>query len=104
MLELYQNIKARRIELGLSQTQLAELTGYADKSAISKIEKGMRDIPQSKLMAFAVALKTTPSDLVGSTEDNEYRLIEMFGKLDDEGQNKVIEYVADILASGRYSV
>lgn len=73
MLELYQNIKARRIELGLSQTQLAELTGYADKSAISKIEKGMRDIPQSKLMAFAVALKTTPSDLVGSTEDNKQK-------------------------------
>lgn len=35
MLELYQNIKARRIELGLSQSQLAEMTGYADKTATS---------------------------------------------------------------------
>lgn len=53
MLELYQNIKARRIELGLSQSQLAEMTGYADKTAISHIENGKRDISHSKLMGHA---------------------------------------------------
>lgn len=104
MMKLYENIKTRRIELGLSQTDLAELTGYADKSAISKIEKGLRDIPQSKLVAFAKALKTTPSDLLGSTEDDEYRLIELFGTLNEEGQTKALEYLADIVASGRYII
>lgn len=66
MLELYQNIKARRIELGLSQSQLAEMTGYADKTAISHIENGKRDISHSKLIAFAVALKTTHGELLGT--------------------------------------
>lgn len=104
MLELYQNIKARRIELGLSQSQLAEMTGYADKTAISHIENGKRDISHSKLIAFAVALKTTPGELLGTTEDNEYRLIEMFGDLNEEGQQKVLDYVTDLVSTGRYSL
>lgn len=103
MLKLYENIKRKRLELGYSQTKLAELTGYADKSMIAKIEKGRADISQSKLKLFAEALHTTPSDLMGSTEDGEYRLIEMFGTLNEEGQSKALEYLADIVASGRYN-
>ena len=104
MLKLYENIKTRRIELGLSQTDLAELTGYADKSMIAKIEKGNVDISHSKLEQFAHALHTTPSDLMGTTEDGKQRLIELFGTLNEEGQTKALEYLADIVASGRYII
>lgn len=70
MLDLYLNIKKRREELGLSQTQLAGLTGYADKTMISKIEKGGIDLPQSKIVVFAEALRTTPAALMG-WDDND---------------------------------
>ena len=43
MLDLYINIRNRRKELGLTQAELAEKLGYADKSMIAKIEKGSVD-------------------------------------------------------------
>ena len=65
MLNLYKNIKNRRNALHLTQTDLANKLGYADKSMIAKIEKGQIDLPQSKIFAFAKALDTTPSELMG---------------------------------------
>ena len=72
MQKLYINIKSRRIELGLTQDELAKKMGYADKSMIAKIEAGIIDLPQSKIEAFAQALKTSPSWLMGwDEEENE---------------------------------
>lgn len=65
MLQLYKNIKQRRLELGLSQTELAKLVGYADKGMISRIENGKVDLPQSQIEKFAIALQTSPSYLMG---------------------------------------
>ena len=65
MLELYKNIKSKRIALNMTQSELAEIMGYADKSMIAKIEKGLVDLPQSKIIAFANALNTKPGDLMG---------------------------------------
>jgi len=36
-------IRERRTALKMTQTQLAELTGYTDKTAISKIENGRNE-------------------------------------------------------------
>lgn len=58
-------IKACRERIGLTQEELAKKIGYKDKSTISKIESGERDIPQSKIKAFADALGTSPGYLMG---------------------------------------
>ncbi|MDR1516445.1 MAG: helix-turn-helix domain-containing protein [Synergistaceae bacterium] len=63
--ELYTNIRKRREELGLSQEEVAKLAGYRDRSSITKIESGLVDLPQSKIIALAQALKTTPAKLLG---------------------------------------
>ena len=68
MLDLYKNIKERRLALKMSQDTLAELTGYKDRSSIAKIEKGDVDISESKIRDFAKALKTTPQELMGWDE------------------------------------
>lgn len=68
MLDLYRNIKKLREERKMSQDELAKLTGYTSRSSIAKIEKGEVDLPQSKIIAFANALKTTPGALMGLTE------------------------------------
>lgn len=70
---IYTNIKNRRIELGLTQEELARRTGYADKSIIAKIEAGRIDLPRSRILAFASALNTSPSWLLG-WEDEEDRV------------------------------
>ena len=49
MSELSRRILQRRLELGLSQEELAQRMGYRSKSSITKLEKGVNDIPQSKV-------------------------------------------------------
>ena len=65
MISLYENIKKRRIEMGMTQSDLAKKAGYADKSMIAKIEKGQIDLPQSKIMLFAKILQVMPGELMG---------------------------------------
>lgn len=62
-------IKARREELQLTQEQLAARLGYKSKSTINKIEMGINDITQSKIIAFADALNTTSAYLMGWSDD-----------------------------------
>lgn len=170
---LYARIRERREALEMSQTELAEILGYSDRSAIAKIEKGVNDITQSKIEAFASALHTTPAYLMGWTSDwynyeideddrlseiptmqfehlktvhggnlreiwNAWQLIQKdayydslrplstsaldtelgnypteiiemlkvlagsLEQLNDEGQEKLIDYALDLVASGRY--
>lgn len=68
MLELYTNIKKYRTELGITQQELAIKAGYKDKSMIAKIEKGLVDLPQSKITLFASILGVTESELMGWNE------------------------------------
>lgn len=65
MSTIYDRIKARRLELGLTVEELAQQLGYKDKSSISKIENGKADIPQAKVELFASALHTTTAYLMG---------------------------------------
>lgn len=69
MLELYSNIRKFRKELKLSQEDLAKRTGYTDRSSIAKIEKGMVDLPQSKILLFAEALNVSPGELMGRVDE-----------------------------------
>ena len=57
-------IKEKRILLGLTQEELAHRLGYKSKSTINKIELGINDIPQSRVVEFANALNTTPAFLM----------------------------------------
>ena len=69
MLQLYKNIKKLREEYGWSQEDLARKIGYTSRTSIAKIEAGKIDLPQSKIKAFADALHTTPSYLMGWTDE-----------------------------------
>lgn len=68
--ELYQNIKNRRIELNLSQSELASKVGYKDKGSISRIENGSLDLTQSQIVKFAKALECSPAYLMGWEKEN----------------------------------
>ena len=67
---IYERIKQLRLQLGMSQAELAKKVGYEGKSAISKVENGERDISQSMIIKYAEALHVTPSYLLtGSDSD-----------------------------------
>ena len=64
-------VKRLREEQGLSQEQLAELTGYKGKKKIEEIEEGISFIPVSKISKFAKILKTTKETLSESLLSDE---------------------------------
>lgn len=63
--DLSGRIRQRREQLGLSQEELAARMGYRSKSSITKLEKGINDLPRAKLEELAAALDTTPAWLMG---------------------------------------
>lgn len=84
-------IKEKRLELGLTQEELAKRLGYKSKSTINKIEMDINDIPQSKVIAFADALNTTIAYLMDwdnetnvQEEQEQYYLNEEAGELAKE--------------------
>lgn len=63
-----ERIKQRRIELGLSQDELAKKVGYKSRSSINKIELS-RDLPLRKVELMAKALDATPGYLMGWSDE-----------------------------------
>lgn len=63
-------IRARREEIGMTQEELATKMGYKNKSTIAKIESGVNDVAQSKVVKLAKALETTTIYLMGVESKN----------------------------------
>ena len=64
-MEIGERIKARREELKMSQDELAKKVGYTSRSSVAKVETNANGMVQSKVVAFAKALQTTPAYLMG---------------------------------------
>lgn len=58
-------IRKLRIERGLTQEELAIKSGYSNRSAIARIEKGEIDLPESKIKSISNALNVSPLRLMG---------------------------------------
>ena len=88
---IYQRIKHRRQELGMSQEELAKKIGYSHKTAVCKIEAGQRKLKEDVIVKLASALDTTPAYLMGwDNEDDDAtlaaRLLYRYRALDDLDQ------------------
>lgn len=88
--KLSEKIRSRRKELKMSQEELASLVGYTDRSIISRIEKGLIDLTESKIMAIAKALNVTPEILVGWESKKEES--DIFSQLTDEELAKLEKF------------
>lgn len=106
-----ERIKLKREELNLTQDELALKLGYKSRSTINKIEKGINDLVQSKIVEFANALNTTPAYLMGwdvervddgylvKENGNEYRAIlnDITKDVSDEELIEIIKYAKYLL-------
>lgn len=70
-MEIGDRIRLRREQLGMKQEELARLIGYRSRASINKIESNQRNLPQDKIKAIADALLTTPSYIMGWTDEIE---------------------------------
>ena len=70
-----ERIKLRREQLGMTQEEVAKKCGYKSRSSINKIELS-RSLPLKKIEIMANVLETTPSELMGWTEEGTDFIIE----------------------------
>lgn len=63
--EVGRSIRARRLELNISQESLAHLANI-DRSHMGKIERGERNVTLLNLLKIAHALSCRPSELLGA--------------------------------------
>ena len=96
-------IRKRRHELGWSQEELAKKMGYASKTTINKIELGINDIPQSKILKFAKVLGVSVAWLL-ELEDfgKRQKIADMLDRLDSEDLAKIEERITMMLEADKY--
>lgn len=120
-MEIGDRIKQKREELGLSQEQLAKMVGYKSRSSINKIEIDGRGLPQSKIVAFAKALKTSPAYLMGwvdiaeetrptqqeleKIKSNSYEnlVVKEMGKMNQKGKAKLLDTAREMVCNPLYN-
>ena len=79
-----ERIKKRRLELGLTQTELAHRMGLSSKSSICRAERTNFNPTTESVKAFADALGTTTSYLMGWEDDTpNLVLTAQFKELED---------------------
>lgn len=94
--EYRRNNKKRRLELGISQEELSKKMGYSSKTSISKIEKGISDIPLKKIQKLSNFLYINILKLIkNDKEKNDFEnvnyknILKMLNKLEDKELKKL---------------
>lgn len=96
MVTIGDRIKERRLELGLTQTDLAKRMGYKTKSTICEMEQPGSNITTNRLERVAEALGVSVFYLLGTDEselnfisDDEELLLEHYRKSDEQTKEMV---------------
>ena len=104
-----EKIKERREALGMTQEDLAKKSGYGGKAAISRIERSTGRVQSDIILKIAPALGLSPAQLLEGEAFREYiwqyydideydlRLIDNYRCLTDQGQEKLEQYLYDLL-------
>ena len=134
--EIGERIRQLRVQKGMSQEELAIAVGYKSensRSTVNKVEKGINDITQSRLKAYAKALGTTVAHLLGYDAywdecDKQYNshgernkesiafdaveqafgkdaveLLNLFSQFNDIGKQKAMESLNDLTEIQKYT-
>jgi len=117
-----ERIKARRIELGMTQDELASKLQLKSKVSVSNVENNKEDLTTTRVAKYAKALECTPAylmgweddilsaykrnikygDILSNLKDEELDHIRKLRLLNEEGKEKVFSYTSDLVSTGRY--
>lgn len=97
-----EKIAKRRKELDLTQEQLAKKLGYKSKSTINKIELGINDMTQSRVVSFAEALNVSvaylmgwddeqPADIPDGLSEEETAMLDLFSRLSPGARENTLQ-------------
>lgn len=97
-----EKIKARRLEIGMSQRELARKMGYSSNSTLNRIENGTVDVTQARVIQFSKALNCSIAYLMDWEEDKkttdnltdgEKMLLSLFRQVPVDMQDVVLDMV-----------
>ena len=97
-------IRQRRLELGMTQDELAHKLGYKSRSSINKIEMGANGISQSQIKDFAIALDCSPLLFIegvkheSAPSDAVNVYAEKLARLSPEAQDNAMQYIDYLLS------
>ena len=94
-----ERIKQRRIELGLTQTELAHRMGLTSKTTICKAETTDFNPTTDRVREFAKALECTPAYLMGWEEQHEVEYKVDGISIEKDEATKRAEYLYDLYKS-----
>lgn len=105
-MEIYDRIKLKRKELGLSAEFIAEALGVSPATIYRYEKKDIKKFPTEILEPLARVLHTTPAYLMGWDDDIEKysddeldkAILEVFNRLSEEKQKQALDYM-NFLAS-----
>ncbi|QQR98165.1 MAG: helix-turn-helix transcriptional regulator [Sphingobacteriales bacterium] len=110
-MNIAENIKKIRVSKGLKQIEVANFIGV-DKSAYSKIEKGLRAITIDELQKMAQLFNTTTDQIINydgqipkeiSIEDkNTTEQIRLIQQLEEEDKQTVFKIIDKMLTTKRF--
>ena len=95
-----ERIRQKRIEMNLTQDELAKKAGYKSRSSINKIESS-RDLPLDKIEKVAKILDCTPTYLMG-WEDNLIQ-IDTDAVVDIMAEERILEYAKRLMKLSKSS-
>lgn len=110
-----ERLRQRRLDMGLTLEEVGRPLGIS-RSAVNKYERGViKNIYTSVVESFATVLRCSPGYLMGWTDDplegmhpsfsmspELLALNDALDQLNEEGKEKLLDYAADLVASGRY--
>ncbi len=108
--EVNQLIKERRTELDLTLNDVAKALGVSDSTVLRYETKAIQNMGIDKIEALAKVLKCDPAYLMGWDKtpppkpllNKQQQLLSNFNKLNDLGQNKILEDIEDLTALPKY--
>lgn len=92
-------VRRLRLNKGLSQEELAKLSGFSGRSSIQMIEKGKTNISLDRLEAMAKALDIAPSyflDFVINEGNKELMIAEACKGLNDSGLDALMLFAENL--------
>ena len=108
MMGISENIRNLRECHNLTQAEFGAIAGVSDK-AVSTWENGIAEPRMGAIQRIADHFGLTKSDLIedGALGENipsplQRQLLLLIEQLNDEGQRRVLDYAADLVAGGRY--
>ena len=75
-----ERIKKRRLELGLTQEELAKRLGNKTRASVCTVEKDKEDLTTARIRQYADALRCSPAYLMGWQDDP----VDYFSPKDDK--------------------